>query len=42
VQLTNVQSPMVVTGRPLIWLGMDTAPPGPVYFVRMIVPLLVS
>ena len=32
---------MLVTGRPLIVLGMVTAPPGPVYPVMVIVPLLV-
>jgi hypothetical protein len=32
---------MLVTGRPLIVLGMVTAPPGPVYPVMVIVRLLV-
>ena len=32
---------MLVTGRPLIVLGMVTAPPEPVYPVMVIAPLLV-
>src|ERR1039458_1391038 len=32
---------MLVTGRPLIVLGMVTAPPGPVYPVMVIAPLFV-
>jgi Sec-independent protein secretion pathway component TatC len=32
---------MLVTGSPLIVLGMVTAPPEPVYPVMVIVPLLV-
>src|SRR5947208_3455847 len=38
----NAQSPMLVTGRELIALGMVTTPPGPVYPVTVIVPLLVT
>ena len=30
-----------MTGRPLVMLGIVTAPPEPVYFVMLIVPLLV-
>ncbi len=37
----NAASPMSVTGRPLIVSGMVTAPPGPVYRVIVMVPLLV-
>jgi hypothetical protein len=41
----NATPPMVVTGRllppTLIVLGMVTAPPGPMYPVMVIVPLLV-
>src|SRR2546426_664240 len=37
----NAESPMRVTGRPLIVSGMATAPPGPMYPVTVIVPLLV-
>ena len=37
----NAQSPMLVTGRPLIVLGTVTTPPGPVYPVMVITPLLV-
>ena len=35
------EPPMRVTGRPSIVSGMATAPPGPVYPVMVIVPLLV-
>ena len=41
VQSENAESPMLVTGRPSIVLGMVTSPPGPVYPVMVIVPLLV-
>src|SRR6516165_8437558 len=41
VRSQNAKSPMVVTGRPPIWSGMFTAPPGPVYPVIVIAPLLV-
>jgi hypothetical protein len=37
----NARDPMEVTGRPLIVLGMFTAPPEHVYPVMVIVPLLV-
>src|ERR1035441_8551989 len=37
----NAQSPMLVTGRPLVVLGMVTSPPEPVYPAMVIVPLLV-
>ena len=38
----NAESPMLVTGRPLIVLGMVSAPQaGPVYPVMVIAPLLV-
>ena len=37
----NALFPMLVTGRPLVVLGMVTAPPEPVYPVMVIVPLLV-
>src|SRR6185436_9202339 len=40
--LKNARNPMLVTDRPLIVSGMATAPPGPVYPVMMIVPLLVT
>ena len=33
---------MLVTGRPLVSLGMMTAPPEPVYPVMVIAPLLVT
>jgi hypothetical protein len=36
----NAEFPMLVTGRPLIVLGMTTAPPEPVYFVIAIAPPL--
>jgi len=39
--LSNVAKPMSVTGRSSIMLGIVTAPPEPVYFVMVIVPLLV-
>ena len=42
VQSSNASSPMLVTGRPLIVLGMVTAPPGPLYPVMVIVPLLTN
>ena len=32
---------MLVTGRPLVVLGMITTPPDPVYPVMVIAPLLV-
>jgi hypothetical protein len=35
----NAQESILVTGRKSIMLGMDTAPPGPVYPVMVIVPL---
>jgi hypothetical protein len=41
MQLKNAPFPMLVTGRPLIEPGMVTSPPGPVYPVILIVPLLV-
>ena len=41
VQKQNVIAPMLVTGRPLIVLGMATSPPEPVYPVMVIVPSLV-
>jgi hypothetical protein len=37
----NVEFPMLVTGNPVIMLGMLTAPPEPVYPVIVIVLLLV-
>jgi len=37
----NAQSPMLVTGRPLIVLGTVTSPPKQLYPVMVIVPLLV-
>src|ERR1035441_1935060 len=37
----NAPAPMLVTGRPVIVLGMVTAPPEPVYTVMVIVPLMV-
>src|ERR1035437_2680066 len=41
VHIQNAISPILVTGRPLVVLGMVTAPPGPVYLVMVIAPLLV-
>src|ERR1017187_6884950 len=41
VQLKNASPPMLVTGKPLVVSGMVTAPPGPVYPVMVIAPLLV-
>jgi hypothetical protein len=41
-QLMNAESAMLVTGRPLVVLGMITAPPEPVYPVMVIAPLLVE
>ncbi len=41
VQPENASHPMLVTNRPLIVSGMVTAPPGPMYPVIAIVPLLV-
>ena len=38
----NAEFPMLVTGRPLVVLGMVTSPPGPVYPVMVIAPLLVT
>jgi hypothetical protein len=40
VQLANAPSPMLVTGGPQIAFGMVTSPPGPVYPVMVIVPLV--
>jgi hypothetical protein len=40
-QERNASFPMVTTVRPLVVLGMITAPPEPVYDVMVIVPLLV-
>jgi hypothetical protein len=37
---SNALSPTLVTGRPLIVLGMVTSPPGPLYPVMVMVPLL--
>ena len=37
----NALSPMLVTCKPLIVSGMMTSPPGPVYPVMVIVPLVV-
>ena len=37
----NASFPMLVTGRLLIWLGMVTVLPEPVYPMMVIVPLLV-
>src|SRR3982751_302086 len=37
----NAPLPIVVTGSPLIVEGIVTSPPGPVYFVMVIAPLLV-
>jgi hypothetical protein len=42
VHQENASYPMLVTGRPLIVLGMVTAPPEPVYPVMVIAPLLRS
>jgi hypothetical protein len=36
----NALSPMAVTGRPVIVSGMTTTPPGPVYPVIVIAPLV--
>ena len=41
VQPQNAWSPMLVTGRPFVVLGIVTAPPEPVYPVMVMVPLLV-
>ena len=41
-KLKNAWYPMLVTGRPVIVLGMVTAPPEPMYLVTVIVPLLVT
>jgi len=41
VQPRNASSPMLVTGRPLITLGIVTAPPGPVYPVMVTAPFAV-
>ena len=45
VQLENGEPPrlvpMLVTGKPLVESGMVTSPPGPVYRVMVIAPLLV-
>jgi len=41
VEKWNAKSPMLVTGRPFVMLGMVTAPPGPVYPVMVIVLLFV-
>src|ERR1017187_5728862 len=40
-EAANALFPMLVTGRPLVVLGMSTAPPEPVYPLMVIVPLLV-
>jgi hypothetical protein len=40
-QPENALTPMPVTDQPLVLLGIVTAPPGPVYPVMVIVPLLV-
>jgi len=37
----NAESPMLVTGRPLIVSGIVTSPPGPVYPMMVMVPLVV-
>jgi len=37
----NALSPMLVTGKPFVVLGIMTFPPGPVYPVMVIAPLLV-
>jgi hypothetical protein len=37
----NAQLPMLVTGSPLIMLGIVTAPLEPVYPVMVIAPLLI-
>src|SRR5690349_15412251 len=37
----NAWLPMEATGRPVITAGIATAPPGPVYCVIVMVPLLV-
>ena len=39
-QLLKEAVPMVVTGSPMMLLGMDTAPPGPVYPVIVTLPLV--
>jgi hypothetical protein len=36
----NEEFPMLVTGNPLMMLGMTTSPAGPVYPVMVIAPLL--
>src|ERR1035438_6632036 len=41
MQSEKAKLPMLVTDRPLMVVGMVTAPPGPVYPVMVIVPLLV-
>jgi len=41
VHQENAFPPMLVTGRPAIEIGMFTAPPEPVYFMMVILPLLV-
>src|SRR5258708_748132 len=41
VEKWNAKSSMRVIGRPFVRLGMVTAPPGPVYPVIVIMPLLV-
>ena len=41
VLLENEPSPIAVTARPLVVLGITTTPPGPVYPVMVIAPLLV-
>ena len=38
----NAWSPIRVTGKASIVLGMATAPPGPVYAVMVIVPLMIA
>src|ERR1035437_9707130 len=37
----KAKSPMLVTGKPFVHLGITTGPPGPVYPVMVIAPLLV-
>ena len=41
LQKQKASNPMLMTGRPLIVSGMVTAPPGPVYLVMVIVPLVI-
>ena len=39
---SKAEMPMLVTVKPSIVLGMVTSPPGPVYPVMVMVPLLVT